>query len=549
MAVKTFYNRRRLALIGAVIALASALLGSRIEHAFSQDNNLQEVLSKYGDVMTLVQRYYVDKPNLTELNEAAIKGMLSKLDPHSYYMGPKYVKESAEQFSGKFEGIGIQFILTKNDTILVDATIPGGPSETLGIMAGDKIIAINGRRTTGFTEDSVRNNLRGPKGTQVSVSIVRTGVASPLNFTITRDVIPIYSVMASFMVDDETGYLNIGRFAETTYNEMVDSLRVLRSLGMKQLILDLRGNPGGLLDQAVKIADEFIGGTQTIVSTKGRLSVFDDVDISRPGNQYEKIPLVVLIDRGSASASEIVSGALQDLDRAIVVGTTSFGKGLVQRQFSLGSDGSAVRLTISRYYTPLGRSIQRPYDGAKYKEFEDAADAEEEVENFTHDKDVASNDTTRPKYKTATGRIVYGGGGITPDYIIKNDTVTKATVQLFAASLFYDWVKEYVSNNAPMIKKKYTRDAFIKSFEIPESAFESIYKNAAEKKIEFNKEDFLKDKSYVALVMKGDIARQLYGQSARAKILLENDRQYQKAYSLLGEAQKLAFSHDQIKKN
>lgn len=534
------YNPRRLAVIGLVLVVSSAFLGSRIEQAFSQDNNMQEQLMKYQEVMTLVQRYYVDKPNLGELNDAAIVGMLSKLDPHSVYMPPKNVEQSAEQFSGKFEGIGVQFMMGKNDTILIDAIIPGGPSDALGIIAGDKITAINGRRTTKFTEDSVRNNLRGPKGTKVNVTITRTGQSAPLEFSITRDVIPIVSVMASFMVDDKTGYLNIGRFAEETYSEMMVALGDLSKQGMKQLILDLRGNPGGYLEQAVRIADEFIGGTKTIVSTKGRIASFDDVDVSMPGNKYEKIPLVVLIDRGSASASEIVSGAVQDLDRAVVVGVPSFGKGLVQRQFPLGNDKSAIRLTISRYYTPLGRSIQKKYDGAKYEGGEEMEIANSEEPNFDHSKDV--HDSTKPKYTTASGRTVYGGGGITPDYIVKSDTITRSTWRLFAGSLFFDWVKDYVSSNAPSLKKQYTAESFVKNFTVPEEAFTAVFEKAKEKKIEYDMKEFDVDKAWVRNYIKGEVGRQLFNNNVRARMLLENDKQYQKAYTLLGEAAKMAMS-------
>lgn len=534
------YNPRRLALIGLVLVVSSAFLGSRIEQAFSQENNIQEQLSKFSEVMNLVQRYYVDKPNLGELNDAAIVGMLSKLDPHSVYMPPKNVEQSAEQFSGKFEGIGVQFMMGKNDTILIDAIIPGGPSDALGIIAGDKITAINGRRTTKFTEDSVRNNLRGPKGTKVNVTITRTGQSAPLEFSITRDVIPIVSVMASFMVDDKTGYLNIGRFAEETYAEMMVALGDLSNQGMKQLILDLRGNPGGYLEQAVRIADEFIGGTKTIVSTKGRISSFDDVDVSMPGNKYEKIPLVVLIDRGSASASEIVSGAVQDLDRAVVVGVPSFGKGLVQRQFPLGNDKSAIRLTISRYYTPLGRSIQKKYDGAKYEGGEEMEIVNSEEPNFDHSKDV--HDSTKPKYTTASGRTVYGGGGITPDYIVKSDTITRSTWRLFAGSLFFDWVKDYVSSNAPSLKKQYTAESFVKNFTVPEEAFAAVFEKAKEKKIEYDMKEFDIDKGWVRNYIKGEVGRQLFSNNVRARMLLENDKQYQKAYTLLGEAAKMAIS-------
>lgn len=535
-----YYNPRRLAIIGLLLVVSSAFLGSRIEQAFSQENNMQEQLLKYQEVMTLVQRYYVDKPNLGELNDAAIVGMLSKLDPHSVYMPPKNVEQSAEQFSGKFEGIGVQFMMGKNDTILIDAVIPGGPSDALGIIAGDKITAINGRRTIKFTEDSVRNNLRGPKGTKVNVTISRTGQPVPLEFSITRDVIPIVSVMASFMVDEKTGYLNIGRFAEETYAEMMVALSDLSNQGMKQLILDLRDNPGGYLEQAVRIADEFIGGTKTIVSTKGRIASFDDVDVSMPGNKYEKVPLVVLINRGSASASEIVSGAVQDLDRAVVVGLPSFGKGLVQRQFPLGNDKSAIRLTISRYYTPLGRSIQKKYDGAKYEGGEEMEITNSEEANFDHSKDV--HDSTKPKYTTASGRTVYGGGGITPDYIVKSDTITRSTWRLFAGSLFFDWVKDYVSSNAPSLKKQYTAESFVKNFTVPEEAFTAVFEKAKEKKIEYDIKEFDVDKGWVRNYIKGEVGRQLFSNNVRARILLENDKQFQKAYTLLGEAAKMAMT-------
>ena len=535
------YNTRRLAFMGLVLIATSAFLGSRIQRAFSQDNNIQEQITKYADVLKLVQEYYVDKPNIGDLNDAAIVGLLGKLDPHSVYMPPKNVKESAEQFSGKFEGIGVQFQLGKNDTILVDAVIPGGPSDFLGILAGDKITHINSKRTTGFTEDSVRNNLRGPKGTKVGVTITRHGFPQALEFTITRDIIPIYSVTANFMIDDKTAYMSINRFAETTYSEMRDSLNVMKAKGMTQLVLDLRGNPGGYLEQAVKIADEFIGGNKTIVSTKGRITAFDDVSLSHPGDEFEKLPLVVLVDRGSASASEIVSGALQDLDRAPIVGQGTFGKGLVQRQFPISGDGSAVRLTISRYYTPLGRSIQKPYEGGKYKAAIMPADEDDE-DNFGHLKDVGVNDTTRPKYKTASGRTVYGGGGITPDFFVKADTFTKATTKLFAASLFFDWSKEYVSDNAPSLKKKYTAETFIRDFTIPSEAITDILEQAKKKKIEYDAKEFELDRAFMETWLKAQIGRQLFGFNVQSRILLRSDKQFQKAYSLLGEAAKMVMA-------
>lgn len=534
------FNKQRLAFFGIVLIVTSAFLGSRIERAFSQDNNISEQLTKYSDVLGLVQKYYVEKPSLSELNDAAIIGLLGKLDPHSVYMPPRNVKDAAEQFQGKFEGIGVQFFLGKNDTVLVDAVIPGGPSEMVGLYAGDKIIAIDGKRNQGFNEDSVRNHLRGPKGTKVTVSIVRSGMPQPIDFTITRDVIPIYSVNASFMIDGQTGYVSVGRFAETTHDELLRALGELEGKGMKQLILDLRSNPGGLLEQAVEIADEFIGGTKTIVSTKGRISMFDDVDVSHPGDKYERTPLVVLVDQGSASASEIVSGALQDLDRAIVVGQTTFGKGLVQRQFPL-ADNSAIRLTISRYYTPIGRSIQRPYEGGKYKKSDAEEMTEMEEENFDHTKDLGK-DTTRPKYTTAMGRTIYGGGGITPDVFVKSDTFTMTTRKIFATGLPFDYIKDYVAGHAPEIKKNFTAETFRTQFKVPENAIPWILEKAKEKKVDVNMTEFDSDRDYVNIWMRGEIARQVFNNNLRAQILLEYDNQFKKAYTLFAEAAKMALA-------
>ncbi|HEX5316408.1 MAG TPA: S41 family peptidase, partial [Candidatus Kapabacteria bacterium] len=293
---KLFYNRRRLALTGGVLIIVSALMGARIERAFS-DSPIDDQIQKYGEVMNMVQHYYVDKVDLGKLNDAAIVGMLGQLDPHTIYLPPSNVKEQDEEFQGNFQGIGVTFTIIK-DTITVDSPIPGGPSDLLGIRAGDKIVTINDSNAVGIKEDDVRRELRGPKGTKVTVGVDRYGDAQPIKFTITRDVIPIVSVMAHFMVDPTTGYVDVGRFAGTTYDELMQALNDLRSQGMQRLILDLRGNPGGYMEQAVRIADEFIGGTKTIVYTKGRDHDFDDVLTSHPGDQYEKTPLVVLVDNG-----------------------------------------------------------------------------------------------------------------------------------------------------------------------------------------------------------------------------------------------------------
>ncbi len=547
---KFYYNPRRLAVTAVVLVVVSALLGTRIERAFSDDNILEQE-KKYGDVLSMVQHYYVDKVNVGELNDAAIVGLLGKLDPHSVYMPPKNVKEQDESFSGHFEGIGVSFIILK-DTITVDSPVPGGPSERLGIHAGDKIVTINDSSALKMNEDDVRKHLRGPKGTKVTVGIVRYGQAQPMSFTITRDVIPLVSIMAHFMVDPTTGYVEIGRFVSTTHTELLDALNDLRSDGMQRLILDLRGNPGGYLEQAVQVADEFIGGNKTIVYTKGRVSNFDDIQVSQPGQAYEKTPLVVLVDNGSASASEIVSGALQDLDRAVIVGQTTFGKGLVQRQFPL-ADGSAVRLTISRYYTPSGRSIQRPYDGAHYMKSTTSQDDDED--NYSHSFDVSTGvpDTSRPKFKTAAGRTIYGGGGITPDFIVRNDTSQMTTRKLRAAGILSDFVEQYVTEHVAKIKVSdgtKARDSanFINNFKIESGWADKILASAKEVKngkprVEVNMKEFNIDRGWMETELKAAIGGRIFGYNVATMLLLPYDRQYQKAYGVLGEAGNLEAAY------
>jgi carboxyl-terminal processing protease len=536
--LRTYYNPRRLAITGMMLVVVSVFLGARIEKAFS-DDNVMEQIEKYSEVMNMVQKYYVDKVSVDDLNEAAINGLLSKLDPHSVYMPVKNVKESDEQFSGKFEGIGVTFTLIR-DTITVDSPVPGGPSDKLGIEAGDKIVTIDGKSAIHLKEDEVKKALRGPKGTRVTVGVSRIGLTTPIMFEITRDIIPINSLLASFMVDSKTGYVDIVKFTGTTYDELRAALDDLHSKGMTRLIMDLRGNPGGYLEQAVKVADEFIGGNNKIVFTKGRVSGFDDVMVSHPGEAYEKTPLVVLVDYGSASASEIVSGAFQDLDRALIVGQTTFGKGLVQRQFQL-PDGSALRLTISRYYTPSGRSIQKPYEGGKYAKTDRSLLDNEDEDNFAHNNDLKPGDTTRPKFKTAAGRTIYGGGGITPDYIVKTDTTQLATRKLIASAVILDYIQEYVARHVDEIKKTYNADQFVTKYSLPEKMFAEIIAKAKAKKVEIVESDLALDKPCLSTVIKAQIGRQIYGNDVERRIELENDKQFQKAYSLMTEAEKMAM--------
>ena len=439
-------------LLAAVVGIA---LGVFLDKVFSEDN-LRDSIRKFNDVLTFTEKYYVEEVDTQKLVESAINGMLNELDPHSVYIPPEQFTQVEESFRGDFEGIGIEFQIV-NDTLTVVSAISGGPSEALGILPGDRIIKIDDALVIGITNDEVRNKLRGKAGTEVKVSISRVGVSKPIDYTIVRDKIPLYSVDTHFMMDDNTGYVSVSRFSETTYEELFEALNDLNKKGMSQLVVDLRGNPGGYLNQAVKISDLFISGKKKIVYTEGRRKEFDEVYYASESSKFEDIPLIILINRGSASASEIVSGAVQDWDRGLIVGETSFGKGLVQRQFEL-PDNSALRLTISQYFTPSGRLIQRDYKNKKNKAdyyAERDSTVDEEGDNINH---TAEQDSVKPEYKTGKGRIVYGGGGITPDYIVKSGLVTTYTQNLLRKNIFYTFILSYLDKNSEVIKQKYGND-------------------------------------------------------------------------------------------
>ncbi len=321
-------------------------------------SGLRESVQKFGAAYSYISETYPDE-NMDKRTEDAIRGMFEALDPHSIYIEAKQSEAIEETFEGKFQGIGIQFNVIQ-DTITVVSPIAGGPSDKLGIRSGDRIIGIEDSSAVGFTNEQVRDALRGPKGSEVEVTIKRPNVEENLSFTITRDDIPLYTVDTSYMLDDNTGYVKINRFAATTHEEFMEAMSELNQQNMEQLVLDLRGNPGGYLGQAIAITEEFFSKGTKIVSTRSRHLRFTDTYFSRKNGEYKDTPVIVLVNEGSASASEIVSGAIQDHDRGLIVGQRTFGKGLVQQQYGL-VDSSNIRVTISRYYTPSGRLIQKPY--------------------------------------------------------------------------------------------------------------------------------------------------------------------------------------------
>ncbi|MDR3666746.1 MAG: S41 family peptidase, partial [Ignavibacteriaceae bacterium] len=468
-----------------VILVLGIVLGYQIQKTFSNDH-LSDSISKFSDVLTYTEKYYMEKVDAPKLVEAAINGMLSKLDPHSVYIPANQLESVEESFRGDFEGIGIEYQVV-NDTLTVVSSITGGPSEALGIMSGDRIIKIDGKSIIGINNEDVRKKLRGNAGTIVKVTIFRPGITSVQDYSIKRDKIPIYSVDTHFMIDKTTGYISVSRFAETTYDEVNNALNDLDGKGMQQLILDLRGNPGGYLNQAVKISDLFLDGKKKIVYTKGRREEFNEEYFSGESSKYEKLPLIILVNKGSASASEIVSGAIQDWDRGLIVGETTFGKGLVQRQFTL-PDNSALRLTISQYFTPSGRLIQRDYKNIKDKEeyySEAGNNKEEEGDNLNH---KAEGDTSHKVYRTNGGRIVYGGGGITPDYIVKTVDISDYTSDLLKNNIFYQFVLQYLDNHSAEIKSKYHGDLnlYINDFNITQGLLNDFTDYASTKNVKLN---------------------------------------------------------------
>ncbi|MCX6155147.1 MAG: S41 family peptidase [Candidatus Kapabacteria bacterium] len=550
------------------------MIGFFLQPVISGDSIYNQV-KKLDLVLNTAFKNYVEEVDTQKMVEAAIRGMLNELDPHSVFIPAEDMKRVNEDFQGSFEGIGVEFDIL-NDTITIVSPIPGGPSESLGILSGDKIVKIDGEDAIGITRDVVPKKLKGPIGTKVAVDIKRQSEKELIHFVITRDKIPLNSVQASFIVGNtDIGLIRVEKFSATTHDEIVSALRDLRAQGMKKLILDLRGNPGGYLNQAYMMADEFLSGGDTVVFTHGRKSGFEESYVSTNGGLFEKSPLIVLVDGGSASASEIVSGAMQDLDRGLIVGVTSYGKGLVQRQYDVG-DGSSFRITVSKYYTPSGRCIQRPYkDKDRYHELvgridlEEGANVEHALSKVTgelekegkivtvstdkiiiknkedksdkHGKKLATIDTLSI-YHTKKGRMVLAGGGITPDYIIRYDTITKLSRDLRNKNLFFEFESEYLGSNGKNLKAKYKEN--FKDFLInwnPSTEMMSEFKNFAVKKgVEWNKENFDTDYKYICSSLKANIARAIWDRNKFLQILFTDDIMVNKALNLFPEAEKIA---------
>jgi len=526
------YRSTLIVLILIILAYLAAYLNPGILDDLSPFSAKAKSTRKIDEVMHIINRYYVDSVDWKQTSAGAIKGALRTLDPHSVYFTKEEVRKNEENFEGRYQGIGIQYDVI-DGFISVISVIAGSPSEKVGLQAGDRIIKINGQSVHNITTDEVPKKLKGPKGSKVTVTIRREGLAAPFDVTIERDEIPIYTINTYFKPDSITGYVWINRFAEHTSDELEQALKVLEKKGIQRLVLDLRENGGGFLSQAVKVAGKFIPGHKKVVFTRGRLSRFDETFYSddfgfSPKRSY---PLIVLIDHSTASASEIVAGALQDYDRALIVGSRSFGKGLVQNEFGL-RDGSRIRLTISKYYTPSGRLIQRPYKGLAIEEY--YLEGENDSTFAKKNRRVK-----KPVFFTRAGRKVYGGGGIQPDIKVKFTALYKSQkmiAQFYQKRIFFITASDFASAH-PFWKDRFVQ--FRTKFCITPALLKRMKRNALQKNITFDAHEFKTDLPYLKNRLKAEIARHFWSMEKFYRILLQDDNQLAEALKHFPEARRL----------
>jgi len=496
---------------------------------------LNEETFKIGRTLSLIDQWYVDTANIKQLTEKVIVNLLRDLDPHSTYISAKDVKDMNEPLLGNFEGIGIQFNLL-HDSILVIEPISGGPSEKVGIMAGDRIITINGEKVTGIgiSTNGVRSRLMGPKGTTVTINVFRKGAKGLLDFTIIRDKIPINSLDAAYMLDKQTGYVKLNKFAATTEKEFEDALENLKKSNMKNIIIDLRSNGGGYMVAATELANNFFNGQNLLVYVIGRKTPRQDYKSSGAG-ALSTSRVVVLTDENSASASEIFAGAIQDWDRGVILGRRTFGKGLVQSGFYL-TDGSMIRLTVARYYTPTGRSIQSSYTEGyeKYvgKFYSRYSSGEMLSADSIHFPDSL-------KYKTLISkRTVYGGGGIMPDVFVAADTsdYTDYYRSLIRKNIFSLFVLEYADKNRTRISTDFkTFEDYMSRFEFSPADIQAVIKKGEEAGIKYDEAQFRRSENDMLTYMKALVASNLWQTNEYFRIMNQNDIVVEKALKLIND--------------
>lgn len=484
-------------------------------------------VQKLREVLTQIDEEYVDTVNTSALVDGAIREILHKLDPHSSYIPASERVAANEDLRGNFDGIGVEFNIF-DDTIVVLTPLSGGPSEALGIQSGDKIIAVDGKSVAGvgINNAGVMKALKGPRGTEVAVKVLRG--SQEIDYTIIRDKIPQHSVDVAYMVDHEVGYMKVNRFSATTYDEFQQGLTRLRQSGMKKLVLDLQGNPGGYMNMAIQMADEFLPGGRKIVSQKGKERRYNAEAFATNKGEFENGDLIVLVNEGSASASEIVAGALQDNDRALIVGRRSFGKGLVQSPFDL-SDGSELRLTISRYYTPSGRSIQKPYqDGDEY-----ARDIISRYNHgeFFHADSIKVNDSL--EFVTHSGRTVYGGGGIMPDYFVPLDTTLNSHYlnELYVSTALQEYTFGYAEKHKEELQSKDLK-AYLSTFVVTDQMLRDLVETGERNKVKADYGELRKKKKLFQVHVKAQIARKIWGNEGFYPVFNETNEVFQSALKL-----------------
>lgn len=518
------------AFLFAIILTLGMYLGYRFKEEI-RGFGLKSRVSSTEQIMRLIEKRYVDSVDMKALEQENIEDLLTKLDPHSVYIPAEEFNKANEVLEGNFEGIGIEFYLL-NDTIYVVSAIPGGPSEMLGIKSGDKIIKVDDKVVAGkkIANADVGKLLRGEKGSKVKVSIKRNNQAKLIDYVITRGTIPLNSVDVAYMAAEEIGYIKVSSFGSTTYNEFFEALKKLKKEGLSSLILDLRGNSGGYLNTAIMIADELLEDKKLIVYTEGKASPKKEEFATSAGN-FEQGKLIILVDEGSASASEIVAGAVQDWDRGIIVGRRSFGKGLVQEQATL-ADGSRLRLTVARYYTPTGRCIQKPYNKGIEEYMSDVRNRYAHGELSNPDSVLRKGDKA---YKTPAGKIVYGGGGIYPDVFVPIDTSDYSFFysRVVSEGILSEFIYTYTDKYKSTFKSYKSLEEFINRFQIDKTSLDELLKVAAKNNIKPLSWELSRSSNSIKTQMKALIARQFFGNEGYYKVMQGLDNGLLKSIDLL----------------
>ena len=541
-------------ILPAVLLIAiGAVLGVQLD-AYLSDDDLGAQLDKMRQALVVINQKYVDELEATDVAEAGVEGMVSSLDPHSTYIPADRADDVKDQYQGTFGGIGIVFEVPE-DTARVISPLAGGPSEEVGVMAGDRIVGIEDTSAVGLSSSEIQNRLKGEIDTRVQMTVYRPTTSERMSFTITREEIETQSVRSPYMVNEETGYINITRFTMKTHDEFREAAQTLLDKGMNRLVLDLRGNPGGVMRTSWQIANEMLGDGMTIVETKGRGEQMNQKIRAKAGGMLADQPVIVLVNRASASASEILTGALQDHDRAFIVGRRTFGKGLIQKQFDLG-DESVLQMTVGRYYTPVGRLIQSPYERGNRENYYEQKFSTINQATY-HLNEYRDSIPDSLAYETDHGRMVFGGGGILPDYVVQPDTT--ALTHLVQSGLDYAFARKWFSDHETELRGAWQQrpDEFRTSFEPSDEMIASFWSYAEENGVTITEDPdsvntaeriYAKataqgEQDFVATRVKGYLARLLYGRGVARPILNQADPVFQEAVSLWPSSRELAAYH------